>query len=626
MTRSPKLPAGTITQDETKGERLKGSDVEDAITACARTIAETRDFALTFGTAEEVADPSAARVTRRPPYMSEQSRTALRGESDLAGLYRSRHDFDRPSFKNSDQLVVNALERVRLEAAGANDYAGLAGNLAAALRERCLKPLFALGPQELKRSETLGILLRETIAPDIAPKIRLEFVEVMRDALSPVLAPYVDSLRACLCDQDAFERISLEIARALPALDPGVEDLDEAEEIDARGDSDPGPVEGDEVSKGEGAGLKSASEEATGDAPLIGSPEKAPAQSGSSGGSAAPSDRDEPSPQSTRRSASAGEGETPTYKVFTRAFDRTVTADILLSEFGSASTSDGVGTTSTHRKDAARLSASLRRALLAERPRGWDRDQTDGSIDPTRLARVVTDPASGRWFRQPKDEPFTDTVLTLLVDNSSSMRGEPLRVVAEATELIARAVESCGVRVEVLGFTTQSWRGGRARTAWIDAGQPKDPGRVSELLHIIFKQADAPVRTLRSKLALVGVKGLPKENVDGEALDWAYSRILRRPERRKAIIMISDGAPSEETTLSLSHYPGNVLEAHLRSVISKIERDRAAELFAIGIGYEVERLYPASVRIDDASNLAAALTHELPSLLLSKNRPRRKAA
>ncbi|MFL1877030.1 cobaltochelatase CobT-related protein [Hansschlegelia beijingensis] len=252
---------------------------------------------------------------------------------------------------------------------------------------------------------------------------------------------------------------------------------------------------------------------------------------------------------------------------------------------------------------------------MAMQPRGWERDQAEGLLDPGRLARVVTDPASGRFFRQEKNEPFADTVVTLLLDNSSSMRGAPLKIVALTTELMTQAMESVGVRVEALGFTTRNWRGGRAREAWIAAGQPRGPGRVSELLHIVYKAADAPSRGLRQALKLLQIRGLPKENVDGEALDWACRRLTRRPERRRILIMVSDGAPSEETTLSLSGYPGNYLEAHLRETIAAIDRRGLVELFAIGIGYDIGRLYPRSVRIDSADGLAAALAAELPRLL-----------
>ncbi|MGA0533655.1 cobaltochelatase CobT-related protein [Hansschlegelia sp. KR7-227] len=615
---------GTITQDHTKGARLEGSALEDALGVCARAIAGRDDVALTFGAAEQEPDPVAGRATRRPPGMSAAAYAALRGETDLVGLFRAHHQPCPMACPPDLRLVVDALERVRVETLGARVFKGVAPNLAAALDERCLKPHYTHGPAAVLQAEALAILVREALAPTLAPDRSFVFVEARRAPLSAALAPFLGRLSERLTRQRDFADVALQLARRLPAEQASVQPGEAAGEVEARGDSDPGPVQGDQRSEGEASGLKSATEEASGDAPLVGTPEVSRMRGGEEGASS-PQAADEDAPHSARRSVKEGAGGPPAYRVFTRAFDRTAAASVLLAEQPMLNADDDDREAVAQRRtEAARLAARLRTALMAQQPRGWVPDLTEGLLDPRRLARVVTDPGSGRVFRQPKDEPFTDTVVTLLIDNSSSMRGEPLKIVAQSTELIAQAVESCGVRVEALGFTTQSWRGGRARDAWIEAGHPVDPGRVSELLHIVYKSADAPVRELRRNLKLIAARGLHKENVDGEALEWACRRLMRRPERRRILIMISDGAPSEETTLSLSHYPGNVLEAHLRAVIAEIERRRSVELFAIGIGYDVERLYPHAVRIDDAGGLAAALAEALPRLLAPTGRRRPK--
>ena len=614
----PPAVQGTATQDHRTGARAKGDGLEQAIAACARALGGGAQVTLAFGGAEQEADPAAGRVTRRAPDMPAAARAALRGEADLAGLYRAHHDPDHMASVMSDReaRVLRALERARVEAIGGAEYRGVAHNLSAALEERCLKPHYAEAAGEILQAEALAMLLRERLAPAALPARRFGFVEARRAALSAALAPHLDALASALRHQRRFAEAALRLARSLrpeagEALAEGAAEPNEP----ARGDRDPGPIQGEQKSQGEASGLKSATEEATEDAPLFGQPEATEARISGELDSATMIPVDDAATQSARRTGGGALQARSGYRVFTTAFDRTAAAEALLAELSPPPEEEEPDGFAGRRREAARLATRLRRSLLALQPRGWERDQPEGLLDPARLARVVTDPASGRFFRQEKNEPFADTVVTLLLDNSSSMRGEPLKIVALTTELMAQAIESSGVRVEALGFTTRNWRGGRAREAWLAAGKPADPGRVSELLHIVYKAADAPARGLRRALKLLQVKGLPKENVDGEALDWACRRLLRRPERRRILIMISDGAPSEETTLSLSSHPGNYLEAHLRETIAEIDRRGMVELFAIGIGYDVGRLYPKAVRIDSAEGLAPALAAELPRLL-----------
>jgi cobaltochelatase CobT len=259
----------------------------------------------------------------------------------------------------------------------------------------------------------------------------------------------------------------------------------------------------------------------------------------------------------------------------------------------------------------ARLANRLQRRLMAQQNRAWEFDLEEGLLDPARLSRVIIDPLHPLSFKREKETTFRDTVVTLLLDNSGSMRGRPITVAATCADILARTLERCGVKVEILGFTTRAWKGGQSREAWLAAGKPANPGRLNDLRHIIYKAADAPWRRARKNLGLMMREGLLKENIDGEALDWAHKRLMGRSEQRR-ILMISDGAPVDDSTLSVN--PGNYLERHLRWVIEDIELRSPVELIAIGIGHDVTRYYRRAVTIVDAEELGGAMTEKLAEL------------
>jgi cobaltochelatase CobT len=274
----------------------------------------------------------------------------------------------------------------------------------------------------------------------------------------------------------------------------------------------------------------------------------------------------------------------------------------------------------------SRLANRLQRRLLAQQSRAWEFDLEEGTLDPARLTRVIIDDMRGTFaplsFKREKDTNFRDTVVTLLIDNSGSMRGRPITVAATCADILARTLERCGVKVEILGFTTKAWKGGQSREAWLQAGKPANPGRLNDLRHVIYKSADAPWRRARRNLGLMMREGLLKENIDGEALDWAHQRLLGRSEQRKILMMISDGAPVDDTTLSVNS--GNYLERHLRQVIEQIENRSPVELIAIGIGHDVTRYYKRAVTIVDAEELGGVMTEKLAELF-SENGPPQQA-
>ncbi len=305
------------------------------------------------------------------------------------------------------------------------------------------------------------------------------------------------------------------------------------------------------------------------------------------------------------------------YKVFTRAHDEQIAAEDLC---------DGEELTRLRsyldqqlkplQSVVGRLANRLQRRLLAKQNRAWSFDLEEGVLDTARLTRVIVDPLSALSFKQEEDMPFKDTVVSLLLDNSGSMRGRPIMVAALCADILARTLERCGVKVEILGFTTRAWKGGRAKEDWLAAGRPPQPGRLNDLRHVVYKSADAPWRRARKNLGLMMREGLLKENIDGEALMWAHERLLPRAEQRRILMVISDGAPVDDSTLSAN--PGNYLERHLRGVIHWIETHSPVELIAIGIGHDVTRYYKRAVTITDAEQLGGAMTEKLAELFDEK--------
>ncbi len=328
---------------------------------------------------------------------------------------------------------------------------------------------------------------------------------------------------------------------------------------------------------------------------------------------------DETPGEATRpNSRGANEPRGPEYHAFAPKFDEVIAAEDLCDHDELERLRSYLDKQLAHLQGiVARLANRLQRRLMAQQNRAWEFDLEEGILDPARLSRVVTDPYHPLSFMHEKEATFRDTVVTLLLDNSGSMRGRPITVAATCADILARTLERCGVKVEILGFTTRAWKGGQSREAWLAAGKPANPGRLNDLRHIIYKSADAPWRRARKNLGLMMREGLLKENIDGEALDWAHKRLLGRSEQRKILMMISDGAPVDNSTLSVN--PGNYLERHLRHIIEEIETRSPVELIAIGIGHDVTRYYRRAVTIVDAEELGGAITEKLAELFSETN-------
>ena len=311
----------------------------------------------------------------------------------------------------------------------------------------------------------------------------------------------------------------------------------------------------------------------------------------------------------------------PNYQVFETNFDEEIRAEDLAEQVELERLRAYLDQQLEPLKGAvSRLANKLQRRLQAQQNRSWLFDLEEGILDAGRLARVITNPTTSLSFKIEKDTEFRDTVVTLLLDNSGSMRGRPISIAAICADVLARTLERCNVKVEILGFTTRAWKGGQSREAWLNQDRPQQPGRLNDLRHIIYKGADAPWRRARSNLGLMMKEGLLKENIDGEALEWAHRRMTARPEARKILMVISDGAPVDDSTLSVN--PANYLEKHLRDVISMVEKIKNVELLAIGIGHDVTRYYDRAVTITDVEQLAGAMTEQLAALFDSDPKAR----
>ena len=301
------------------------------------------------------------------------------------------------------------------------------------------------------------------------------------------------------------------------------------------------------------------------------------------------------------------------YKAYSTKYDETISADELCDPEELTRLRGYLDQQLVHLQGAVtKLANRLQRRLMAQQNRSWDFDQEEGMLDAARLGRIITNPMHALSYKVERDTKFRDTVVTLLIDNSGSMRGRPISIAAICADIMARTLERCAVKTEILGFTTRAWKGGQARESWLAAGRPAKPGRLNDLRHIVYKAADAPWRRARKNLGLMMREGLLKENIDGEALLWAHARLLSRPEDRRILLVISDGAPVDDSTLSVNS--GNYLERHLRQVIKWIESRSPVELVAIGIGHDVTRYYARAVTIMDAEQLGGTIIEQLAGL------------
>ena len=596
-----------------------------ALAHAARALAEQPELEVVFGSEGPRLTDGVLTLPHPPRTASEAESATLRGQADRLALRLANHDAGvhakaRPSDSRAAE-VFDAVEQARVEAHGSQSLAGVRANMDAALLTR-LEKMGALRVTDAERvpvPEAVALLLRERVTGRRSPDGAGAMLDLVREALEGKAGAELDALAAQAGDQAAFGAAMKDVLRALD-LDPGDGRGDDASE-DA-GEEEPEPQapdpseddQQDEEDDGGGEGGQSMdgrSEDQTSEQDREAQQSGQPAERD---GDQADDGPDVAEGALPNRQENADDGRAiDAYRVFTTAYDEVIDAADLCDPMELERLRSLLDQQLTVLSSVvARLANKLQRRLMAQQTRSWAFDLEEGVLDTARLTRIITDPTSPLSFKAESESPFRDTVVTLLLDNSGSMRGRPIMVAAVCADILARTLERCGVKVEILGFTTRAWKGGQSREAWITAGKPAMPGRLNDLRHIIYKAADAPWRRAKKNLGLMMREGLLKENIDGEALTWAHERLIARPEQRRILMVISDGSPVDDSTQSAN--VALYLDKHLRQVIERIETQSPVELIAIGIGHDVTRWYRRAVTIVDVEQLAGVMIEKLAEL------------
>ena len=598
--------------DESPIDRFKS-----VLTGAARALAHEPELEVAW-TAD---NPSQIGTNLREPMPGRSLPRAqameARGFADSMAL-KLRHHNEAMHARNAPtepaaRACYDAVELVRYEALGSKAYAGIRGNLDAAMSVRMgADPITrAAKADDVPIQAALALMLREHLTGQPIPEAARAGVEMLRSFIEDKAQGDFDALALSIDDQTAFQSLALDMLchLELTQMQPPDQSADDSD--DQGGDEE---TEDDE--QGDNAGEEQQSPEM--------------AAEPSEGEADGDSETDSESADEMEEGEAGDDGEegmlpvrpnrpwtdTPAgfdYKVFTEAFDEVIAANELcdteeltrLRAYLDAQLKGLQGV-------VTKLANRLQRRLMAQQNRSWDFDQEEGMLDAARLARVVISPGHSLSYKIERDVEFKDTIVTLLIDNSGSMRGRPISIAAISADVMARTLERCGVKTEILGFTTRAWKGGQSREAWLGGGKASHPGRLNDLRHIIYKKADQPYRHARKNLGLMMREGLLKENIDGEALLWAHSRLLVRHEDRRILMVISDGAPVDDSTLSVNS--AGYLEGHLRKVIDWIEKQSPVQLVAIGIGHDVTRYYRRAVTIMDVEQLAGTMIEQLAGL------------
>ena len=513
--------------------------------------------------------------------------------------------------------IFEAMETARVEAVGARHMPGTAGNIDARIgneaRRKGYDQIRAAADAPL--AVAAGYLIRHLATGRDLPAGAENVMNLWRGFIEEQAGTRLGTLDDVLADQRSFARFARSLIRDLGygdqlGDDPDAGENEEAEGEEGQAEEQEPESQGEDQSDSEAAeadpdqAQEDSEDQSQAKVSMEADADAADAEETEMPDGEAPHEPPAPAPHSAAD---------PAYKVFRTDYDEEVAAEDLAEPAELERLRAYLDQQLEPLKGAvSRLANKLQRRLQAQQSRSWEFDREEGILDVARLARVVANPTTPLSFKVEKDMEFRDTCVTLLLDNSGSMRGRPISIAAICADVLARTLERCDVKVEILGFTTRAWKGGMSREKWLGEGRPAQPGRLNDLRHIVYKAADAPWRRTRENLGLMMKEGLLKENIDGEALEWAHGRLLRRPEARKVLMVISDGAPVDDSTLSVN--AANYLEKHLRDVIAMVEKRKAVELIAIGIGHDVTRYYGRAVTITDVEQLAGAMTEQLASL------------
>jgi cobaltochelatase CobT len=584
-------------------------------------MADDSELSITYSV-----DPSgvSGEIMRLPQVSRRMSRDEVlqaRGTADALALRHKYHDAALHARYNPQgemaREIYSAMETARCEAVGARAMPGTASNIDAKIAAEAQRLGYAQISEasEAPLATAAGYLIRHLATGRDLPPGAQNVMKLWQNFIEKQAGDTLDNLQDSLADQTAFAKLTRQVIEDLGYGDQLGDDPDEIddENEDQAEESDESQEEPDS------AGDDTEDDQADAD------PEQA--QEEQQDAAHAQVSMDDMAEDEMGDETELPEGDAPLeppppapiseadpdYKVYSTEFDEEIRAEDLADPAELERLRAYLDQQLEPLKGAvSRLANKLQRRLQAQQSRSWEFDLEEGILDAGRLARVVANPTTPLSFKQEKDTEFRDTVVTLLLDNSGSMRGRPISIAAICADVLARTLERCSVKVEVLGFTTRAWKGGQSRENWLTTGRPLLPGRLNDLRHIIYKSADTPMRRVRDNLGLMMKEGLLKENIDGEALEWAHRRMVTRPEARKILMVISDGAPVDDSTLSVN--PANYLEKHLRDVIDMVERRKQVELLAIGIGHDVTRYYNRAVTITDVDQLAGAMTEQLAAL------------
>jgi cobaltochelatase CobT len=601
--------------NETPLDRLKA-----VLAGTARAISEEPEVELAFTADAPTQSGKHIKVPMPARALPAEQVAEARGFADGFALRLRLHDIALHNRAAPAEAVARAVfdsvETARVEALGSRGYAGITENLEHALdvRLRADPITRARNREEVPLSTALGLMVRERLTGQESPAIAAPGLALVREWIESKTD--LDALAYALDDQKAFQGLARKMLQELEL----VEGDQVPEESDEGGSEDEGT---DEQQQDEGDEGDDQGEDGQGEVEARG--EQAEQQNEESDGQeqsdesmddidGEPGDDGEEGMQPVRPNRPfADMNGAFDYKPWTTQFDEVIAATELCDADELARLRGYLDQQLVHlQSTVSKLANRLQRRLMAQQSRSWDFDQEEGILDAARLARVIVNPTLSLSYKAERETDFRDTVVTLLIDNSGSMRGRPISIAAISADILARTLERCGVKTEILGFTTRAWKGGQSRETWLAAGRPPQPGRLNDIRHIVYKRADEPWRRARNSLGLMMREGLLKENIDGEALMWAHARLVARPEERRILMVISDGAPVDDSTLSVNS--GSYLERHLRQVIGWIETKSPVELVAIGIGHDVTRYYARAVTIMDVEQLGGTIIEQLASL------------
>jgi cobaltochelatase CobT len=614
-----------MTQSDNPADAFK-----KALSEATKVLANDPDLNVSYSVDPAGLSGDAMRLPQVSRRMTRDEVMLARGTADAMALNRRYHNGQTharytPQGEMARELY-EAMETARCEAVGARDMPGTAGNIEAKIAHDAMRK----GYDQVKQAAdaplavAAGYLIRHLATGRDLPSGAANVMELWRPFIEEQAGGTLEDLDAILDNQADFAKFARKMIKDLGYGDQLGQDPDQIDNEQDDTAEDGGEEEQDPDSTGD----DNTDEEET-----EGSAEQS--QEEQQDASQAQVSMDEMADQEMGEETEMPEGEAPMeppapqpvsdadpdYLVYQTEHDEEIRAEDLAEPVELERLRAYLDQQLEPLKGAvSRLANKLQRRLQAQQNRSWEFDLEEGTLDAGRLARVVANPTTPLSFKVEKDTEFRDTCVTLLLDNSGSMRGRPISIAAICADVLARTLERCNVKVEILGFTTRAWKGGQAREAWLNDGRPQQPGRLNDLRHIIYKSGDTPWRRARPNLGLMMKEGLLKENIDGEALEWAHRRMVARPEARKILMVISDGAPVDDSTLSVN--PANFLEKHLRDVIEMVEKRRAVELLAIGIGHDVTRYYDRAVTITDVEQLAGAMTEQLAALFDSDPRAR----